>query len=218
MGGRIVSEELAQYVGAGFVRESPALAALREETARMPNARMQLGVDPAAFLCWLVRLIGARRTIEIGTFTGYSALAVAQALPEDGRVIACDVNEEWTSIAQRHWRAAGVAHKIELRLGRAVETLDGLLAAGQADSFDLAFIDADKQSYDAYYERGLRLVRRGGLIAFDNALWQGAVARPEERTGDTAALHALNQKLRADERVDATLLTVGDGVLLARRR
>jgi predicted O-methyltransferase YrrM len=218
MGGRIVAEEIAHYVGAGFVEESPALRALREETARMPNARMQFGIDPAALLAWLVRLIGARRTFEVGTFTGYSALAVAQALPPDGRIIACDVSEEWTSIARRHWAQAGVADKIDLRIAPAVQTLDALLEAGEGGRFDLAFIDADKASYDAYYERSLKLVRPGGLLVFDNVLWSGRVAAAGPKDADTAALDALNQKARHDCRVDACLLTVGDGLLLARRR
>jgi len=217
MGGTLVSDALAAYVGTAFVRESPALVALREETAKMPRARMQLGVDPAALLGWLVRLTGVRRALEVGTFTGYSALAVAEALPEDGRLVTCDVSEEWTAIARRHWQAAGLAHKIELRIAPATQSLDALLADGQAGGFDLAFIDADKPSYDAYYERCLRLVRKGGLIAFDNVLWSGAVTRPAPHDAETAALHALNQKVRSDERVDATLLTVGDGLLLARR-
>jgi caffeoyl-CoA O-methyltransferase len=220
MGGSIVAEEIARYVGPGFVDESPALRALREETARMPNAVMQLGVDPAALLAWLVRLIGARRTLEVGTFTGYSALAVAQALPADGRIVACDVSEEWTAIAHRHWTQAGVADKIDLRIAPAVQTLDALLAAGEAGAFDLAFVDADKPSYDAYYERALQLVRPGGLLLFDNVLWSGRVATAAagDRDANTTALDALNQKARRDPRVDACLLTVGDGLLLARRR
>jgi caffeoyl-CoA O-methyltransferase len=218
MGGSIVTEEITRYVGLGFVEESPALRALREETARMPNAIMQLGVDPAALLAWLVRLTGARRTLEVGTFTGYSALAVAQALPPDGRIVACDVSEEWTAIARRHWAQAGVADKIDLRIAPALQTLDALLAAGEAGAFDLAFVDADKTSYDAYYERGLQLVRPGGVLLFDNVLWSGRVAAPGDKDASTAALDALNQKARRDPRVDACLLTVGDGLLLARRR
>jgi caffeoyl-CoA O-methyltransferase len=216
MGGRIVSEELAAYVGTGFVRESPAQVALREETAKMPMARMLFGVDPAAFLAWLVKLIGAKRTIEVGTFTGYSALTVAQALPPDGRIVACDINEEWTSIAREHWKRAGVVEKIDLRIGPAVDTLDALSKSG--DVYDLAFIDADKSSYDAYYERCLKLLRPGGVVAFDNVLWSGRVADKGEKDADTAALHALNQKVRRDDRVDATLLTIGDGMLVARKR
>jgi caffeoyl-CoA O-methyltransferase len=220
MGGSIVADEIARYVGPGFIDESPALRALREETARMPNAIMQLGVDPAALLAWLVRLTGARRTLEVGTFTGYSALAVAQALPPDGRIVACDVSEEWTAVARAHWARAGVADKIDLRNAPAVQTLDARLAPGEAGRFDLAFVDADKASYDAYYERGLQLVRPGGLLVFDNMLWSGRVAAAAAGEADptTVALDALNQKARRDPRVDACLLTVGDGLLLARRR
>ena len=218
MGRAMVSDEVAQYVGPGFIAETPQMKALREETAVMPRAVMQLGVDPAGMLAWLVRLLGAKRTLEIGTFTGYSTLAVAEALPADGRVVACDVSEEWTAIGRKHWVAAGVAHKIDLRIAPAVDTLDQLLAEGQGGTFDLAFIDADKPSYDAYYERCLRLVRKGGVLVFDNMLWSGAVAKAGTMDGETAALHALNQKARTDPRVDPCLLTVGDGLLVARIR
>lgn len=184
----------------------------------MPRAIMQLGIDPAALLAWLVRLIGAKRTLEIGTFTGYSALAVAEALPPEGRIVACDISEEWTAVGRRHWEAAGVAAKIDLRIAPAIETLNALLERGESGSFDLAFIDADKPSYDVYYERCLELVRRGGVIAFDNMLWSGAVAKPGAMDAETAALHALNQKVRTDPRVDPCLLTVGDGLLIVRIR
>jgi predicted O-methyltransferase YrrM len=215
MGGTLVSDDVTRYVGPDFVTESPALLALRRETAELPNAGMQLGIEAAGYVCWLARLIGARRTIEVGTFTGYSALAMAQTLPADGRIVACDISEEWTTIARRHWQAAGVADKIDLRVAPAVETLDALLRDG-AGLYDLALIDADKTSYDAYYERCLRLLRRGGVMVFDNVLWSGAVARGDQDTA-TAALHALNQKVRRDRRVDASLITVGDGLLLARK-
>jgi caffeoyl-CoA O-methyltransferase len=165
----------------------------------------------------LVRLIGARRTLEIGVFTGYSALAVALALPDDGYVLACDVSDEYTRIGKPFWSAAGVAHKIDLRLAPARETLDARLAAGEAGRYDFAFIDADKTSYDDYYERCLRLVRDGGLIAIDNVLWSGSVARPA-KTADTAALQALNDKLHDDERIDLSLVPIGDGLTLARKR
>jgi caffeoyl-CoA O-methyltransferase len=166
----------------------------------------------------LVRLIGARRCLEIGTFTGYSALAVALALPSGGRVLTCDVDERTTAIARRHWDAAGVGERIESRLGPAAATLDRLLADGVAGSFDFAFIDADKPGYDGYYERALRLVRPGGLIAIDNVLWGGAVADPARQDPDTAALKALNRKLQGDERIDLSLLPLGDGLTLARKR
>ena len=179
---------------------------------------MQIGPDEGALLALLVRLIGAKRTIEVGTFTGYSALSVAQALPEGGKVIACDVSEEWTAVARRYWREAGLADRIELRLGPAAETLKALLEAGGAGSFDFAFIDADKSGYDAYYELCLRLIRPNGLIAVDNVLWSGAVVESKKRDADTAALRALNLKIRDDARVDAALLTVGDGLMLVRKR
>ena len=217
MGSSLLPDDLARYVGVGFVHETAVQRALRDETTRLPAARMQLGVDPAAFLAWLVRLTGARRTLEIGTFTGYSTLAVALALPDDGRITACDVSEEWTAIARRYFALAAVEHKIDLRLAPAVQTLDALLGAGERGRFDLAFVDADKPSYDTYYERCLELVRPGGVIIFDNALWSGAVARPGEMDASTAALHALNQKARTDARVDPCLLTVGDGLLVVRR-
>jgi len=165
----------------------------------------------------LVRLIGARRTIEIGVFTGYSALCVALALPDDGYVLACDVSDEYTRIGRPFWQQAGVAHKIELRLAPARQTLDARLAAGEAGTFDFAFIDADKPAYDDYYERCLQLLRRGGLIAIDNTLWSGNVARPA-KNADTAALQALNDKVARDERIDVSLLPIGDGLTLARKR
>ena len=179
---------------------------------------MQIGADQGALLALLVRLIEARRALEIGTFTGYSALAVAAALPADGKLIACDVHEEWAAIARRYWAEAGLGGRIELRLGDARFTLAALLHVLGEASFDFAFIDADKPSYDAYYEACLRLVRPGGVIAIDNVLWHGAVADPANREADTLALRALNLKIRDDPRVDACLLSVGDGVMLVRPR
>ena len=221
MGARsLLSDDIERYVGQTISKETPLQKRLRAETAKLPGnwAMMQIGADQGAFLALLVRLIGAKRTIEIGTFTGYSALAVAQALPNDGKVIACDINEEWTSIARRYWQEAGLADKIELRLGPAVDTLKSLLAAGGSGTFDFAFIDADKSGYDAYYELCLKLIRPNGLIAVDNVLWSGAVVNSKKRDGDTAALRALNLKMRDDTRVDSVLLTVGDGLTLARKR
>jgi predicted O-methyltransferase YrrM len=214
----LVSEAVEHYAFNVIARETPLQKRLREETARLPEAQMQIGPDQGAFMALLVRLIGARRTLEVGTFTGYSSLAVAAALPEDGKLIACDVSEEWTRIARRYWQEAGLSGRIDLRLGPAKETLAGLLRDGGADSFDFAFIDADKEEYDAYYESCLKLIRPNGLILVDNALWSGAVADPTKNDPETAAIRALNAKIRDDVRVEACLLTVGDGVMLARKR
>ncbi len=214
----LLPDAVEQYVGQVATRETPVQRRLRAETARLPEAGMQIGADQGALLALLVRLMGARRALEIGTFTGYSALAVASALPVDGTLVACDVSERWTRIARRYWAEAGVAERIDLRLGPARETLAALLAGGEADRFDFAFIDADKTGYDAYYEACLDLVRPGGLIALDNMLWAGDVADLSVNDADTAALRALNLKIRDDARVDAALLTVGDGLVLARKQ
>jgi predicted O-methyltransferase YrrM len=219
MGARsLLPDKIERYVGEAITKETPLQKRLRAETAKLPMGMMQIGADQGAFLALLVRLIGARRTLEVGTFTGYSALSVAQALPEGGKVIACDVSEEWTSIARRYWREAGLADRIDLRLGPAAQTLKALLDAGGAGSIDFAFIDADKSGYDAYYELCLQLIRPNGLIAIDNVLWSGAVVDSKKRDADTAALRALNLKIRDDARVDSALLTVGDGLMLARKR
>jgi caffeoyl-CoA O-methyltransferase len=212
-----IDDTLYDYVVAHGVREHPAQTALREATRSQPHAGMQIGPDQGQFLAMLARVGGFRRAIEIGVFTGYSALSVALALPDDGTLLACDVSEAYTSVGKPFWAEAGVAHKIDLRIAPAIETLDAQLAAGGAGSFDFAFIDADKSSYDAYYERCLRLLRAGGLIAIDNVLWGGSVARPAQ-DADTRALQALNDKIHADERVDVVLLPIGDGVTLARKR
>ncbi len=212
-----IDDHLYQYVLDHSVREHPAQVALREATRTHAHAGMQISPDQGQFMALLIKLLGARRTIEVGTFTGYSALAVALALPDDGRVLACDISDEYTRIGRPFWQQAGVEHKIDLVLAPALRTLDARLAAGEAGSYDFAFIDADKSNYDAYYERCLKLVRAGGLIALDNMLWSGAVARPA-KDADTAALQQLNAKLHRDERIDLTLLTVGDGLTLARKR
>jgi len=212
-----LDDALYAYVLAHSLREHPAQMALREATRAHPHAGMQIGPEQGQFMALLVRLIGARRTIEIGVFTGYSALCVALALPDDGYVLACDVSDAYTKIGRPYWQQAGVAQKIDLQLGPALATLDARLAAGEASTFDFAFIDADKTAYDDYYERCLRLVRSGGLIAIDNVLWSGSVARPA-KTDDTAALQALNDKLHRDERIDLSLLPIGDGLTLARKR
>jgi len=212
-----IDDTLFAYLLEHSLREHPAQAALREATRDHPHAGMQISPDQGQLMALLVRLIGARRTIEIGVFTGYSALTVALALPDDGRVLACDLSDEYTRVGLPFWRQAGVAQKIELVLAPALDTLDARLAAGESGAFDFAFVDADKVNYDGYYERCLALLRPGGLIAFDNMLWGGSVARPAQ-TDDTAALQRLNDKLHRDERVDLALLTVGDGLTLARKR
>jgi predicted O-methyltransferase YrrM len=212
-----IDDILNEYVVAQGVREHPAQTALREATRSQPHAGMQIGPDQGQFLAMLARVGGFRRAIEIGVFTGYSALSVALAMPDDGYLLACDVSEDYTRVGRPFWDQAGVAHKIDLRIAPAVETLDAQLGAGAGGSFDFAFIDADKSGYDAYYERCLRLVRPGGLIAIDNVLWGGSVVRAAE-DADTRALQALNDKIHADERVDIVLVPIGDGVTLARRR
>ena len=199
-------------------REPEVLRDLRIETAVLPESQMQIAVEEGALLSLLVKLIGARRILEVGTFTGYSSTAMALALPPDGRVVCCDVSVEYTDVARRAWVAAGVADRVELRIGPAIGTLDSLLDAGAAGSFDLAFIDADKDNYAGYYERCLRLVRPGGLIAIDNVLWSGRVADPANQEASTLAIRALNQAIAIDERVDVAMVPIADGVTLARVR
>ena len=206
-----------QYLQSHSLREHPAQIALREATRTHPHAVMQISPEQGQFMALLIRLLGAHRTIEIGVFTGYSALSVALALPEDGKILACDISDEYTRVGVPHWQAAGVAHKIDLQLAPALTTLDARLAAGEQGQYDFAFIDADKSGYDAYYERCLILLRSGGLIAIDNTLWSGKVAAPSE-DADTQALQALNIKLHRDERVDISMLPISDGLTLARKR
>lgn len=213
-----LDDRLQRYLSAHGAREGALERELRRVTRRLPQAGMQIGAEQGALLALLVRLLGARRCLEIGTFTGYSALMVARALPASGRLVCCDVSEKWTSIARRFWKRAGVARKIDLRLAPARATLDALLKAGRAGSFDFAFIDADKSSYLAYYERCLKLVRRGGLIAADNTLWGGSVVDARNQSVDTRAIRAFNRKLLRDRRVDMALVPVGDGLTLALKR
>ena len=215
----VLDDRLHDYV-VRHNREHPELVKLREATASHPRANMQISPEQGALLAMLVKLVGARRTIEIGVFTGYSALAVALALPLDGRILACDVSDEYTRIGRPYWERAGVAGKIELVLEPALHTLDARLATGEAGRYDFAFIDADKVNYDGYYERCLKLLRTGGLIAFDNVLWSGRVADKVDASvdDDTAALQQLNVKLQRDERIDVALLPIGDGLTLARKK
>jgi caffeoyl-CoA O-methyltransferase len=212
-----LDDALYEYILAHSLREHPAQIALREATRPHPLAGMQIGPEQGQFMALIVRMLGARCAIEIGVFTGYSALTVALALPGDGRLLACDVSEEYTRIGRPYWEAAGVADKIDLQLGPALATLDARLAAGAAGTYDFAFIDADKTGYDDYYERCLRLLRTGGVVTFDNMLWSGSVARPAD-SADTAAQQALNDKLHHDERIDVSLVPIGDGLTLARKR
>ena len=207
-----------EYLLAHSLREAPALAALRAETASHPKVNMQIAPEQGQFMQMLVRLTGARRAIEVGVFTGYSSLAVMLAMPKDARLLALDVSEEFTAIARRHWQAAGVADRIELVIAPARDTLDVRIAAGESGRYDFAFIDADKGGYLAYYERLMKLVRPGGLIAVDNTLWSGDVADPENRDSDTVALREFNDILHKDPRIELALLPVGDGLTLARIR
>jgi len=212
-----LNDTLYRYVLEHSLREHPAQTALRDATRGHERATMQISPEQGQFMALLVKLMGARRTIEVGVFTGYSALSVALALPDDGRILACDISDEYTRVGQPFWQQAGVAHKIELQLAPALQTLDARLAQGEAGHYDFAFIDADKASYDGYYERCLRLLRPGGLIAIDNTLWSGRVtAAPDSE--DTAALQALNLKLHQDQRIDLSLLPLSDGLTLCRKR
>jgi len=209
---------LQAYLARFGYREPPILARLREETSTLPNREMQIAPEQGAFLGLLVQLLGARRCLEVGTFTGYSSLAVALALPPDGTLVCCDVSEEWTSVARRYWAEAGVAERVELRLGPAVETLDALIASGAAGTFDFAFIDANKDQYPDYYERAIVLVRPGGLVAIDNVFRGGDVADPSIDDEATRATRRLNERIAVDDRVTFVMVPIADGVTLARRR
>ena len=213
-----VTDEIYRYILDVSLREPPILAELRRRTADHPQVTMQISPEQGQLMALLVRLCGARRCLEIGVFTGYSSLAVALAMPDDGRVVACDVSEEYTRIARDFWHRAGVEEKIELHLAPALETLDALLQQGHAGAFDFAFIDADKGNYPAYYERSLELLRPGGLIAVDNTLWSGRLLAPADDDEDSIALAAFNRQLHGDARVDLSLVPIGDGLTLARKR
>lgn len=209
---------LYDYLLSVSLREPEILAQLRQETAQLPMARMQISPEQGQLMALLVQLMGAKKTLEVGVFTGYSSLVVALALPPDARVVACDLDPEYTAIARRYWQQAGVAQKIDLHIAPALETLDRLLAEGQAETFDFAFIDADKRNYENYYERSLQLIRPGGLIAIDNVLWSGRVADPQEQDQQTQAIRSFNQKLFRDERVAMSLVPISDGLTLARKQ
>jgi len=213
-----LTDSLYDYLLSVSLREPDLLRRLRQETAADPHARMQISPEQGQFMGLLARLLGARRCLEIGVFTGYSSLALALALPDDARIVACDVSERWTAVARRYWEAAGVAHKIDLRLATALDTLERLLADGEDGRYDFAFIDADKENYVHYYERVLELLRPGGLVLVDNTLWYGRVADPEDADPDTVAIRHFNEHLHRDERIDLSLVPIGDGLTLARKR
>jgi len=211
-------DALYDYLVSVSLRETDILRRLRKETGALPRAHMQIAPEQGQLMALLIRLTGARRCLEVGVFTGYSTLCVAAALPPDGRIVACDVNEAWTAIARRYWREAGVAERIELHLAPALDTLDGLIAAGQAGSFDFVFIDADKANYWNYFERALELLHPGGMVAVDNTLWYGRVADASNHDDDTEAIRDFNRRLHEDARVDPSLVPIGDGMTLARKR
>ncbi|HEX5339313.1 MAG TPA: class I SAM-dependent methyltransferase [Gammaproteobacteria bacterium] len=213
-----MTDELYEYLLRVSLREPPLLKRLRDETAQHPRHGMQISPEQGQFMQMLVRLSGAKRCIEVGVFTGYSSLAVALALPDEGRIIACDVSEEYTAVARRYWKEAGVEKKIDLRLAAATETLDKLLDQGEAGRYDFAFIDADKANYANYYQRILELLRPGGLIAVDNVLWSGGVIDGKDKSEDTVAIRAFNEALCADQRIELSMLPIGDGLTLARKR
>jgi predicted O-methyltransferase YrrM len=210
-----LEQSLYDYLLSVSLREPTILTQLRQETSQLPMSRMQISPEQGQFMALLVKLIGAKKTLEVGVFTGYSSLVVALALPADGKIVACDVSEEYTSVARRYWQQAGVADKIDLHIAPALETLDKLLTAGEAETFDFAFIDADKSNYDNYYERSLELIRPGGLIAIDNVLWSGKVADTEIQDNQTNKIRALNRKLHEDSRITLSLVPIADGLTLA---
>ena len=212
------SPKALQYALQYSLREPEVLQQLREETATLEKSIMQIAPEQGQLMRLILPLINARNVIEVGVFTGYSTLCMAMAIPDDGRIIACDVSEEWTNIGRRYWQKAGLEHKIQLHLAPASETLDNLLQAGRAGTFDFAFIDADKENYDRYYEQCLQLLRSNGLIMVDNTLWSGRVAKEEENDAETVAIRALNAKIHTDDRVDISLLPMCDGITLVRKK
>jgi predicted O-methyltransferase YrrM len=213
-----LNDRLYSYLLDHSLREDDLLRRLREETAQLPMSMMQISPEQGQFMTLLTEIVGARRVIEVGTFTGYSSICVARALPANGHLTCCDVSEEYTAVARRYWAEAGLTDRITLKLAPALQTLDSLIAAGEDGQYDLAFIDADKSNYDGYYERVLRLLRQGGLVMIDNVLWDGAVADPAVDDADTIAIRQLNDKLHRDERISLSLVPIGDGVTLARKR
>lgn len=213
-----LTDELRSYLLEVGVREPPILAQLREETGQLEAGRMQICPEQGALMGMLVQLMGASRVLEVGTFTGYSALRLALSVPEGGQVVCCDRSKEWTDIARRYWAAAGVEQRVQLRLGPALQALDALLEEGQQGSFDLSFVDADKESYLAYHERCLQLVRPGGALLYDNVLWGGSVADPDDDRPSTRALRELNAHLATDPRIDVVMIPIGDGLTVCRRR
>lgn len=213
-----LDDRLYDYLLNVSLREPEILARLRQETRDLPQARMQIAPEQGQFMALLIRMLDARRVLEVGTFTGYSALAMALAMPEDGRIVTCDVSEDWTAVAKRYWIEAKVAHRIDLRLRPALETLRDLIDSGNANQFDFAFIDADKAQYRDYYEAALRLIRPGGVIAIDNTLWGGSVVNVNKTDPDTNAIRAFNAVLKSDDRIDLSLVPIGDGLTLAYKR
>ena len=213
-----LTDSLYQYLLDNSLREPDVLESLRKETAQLPTANMQIAPEQGQFMALLVQLIGAQKTIEVGVYTGYSALAVAVALPDNGQILACDISEEYTSVARRYWQKANVTNKIDLNLAPATETLNKAISQGKSASFDFAFIDADKENYGEYFELCLELLRPGGLIAVDNVLWGGSVIDPEKQDVDTCAIRAFNQQLLSDDRVDISMVPIADGLTLARKK
>jgi predicted O-methyltransferase YrrM len=213
-----LTEEIYGYMRSFYLREAKILSRLREETSHLPMSRMQISPEQGQFMALLIKLINASRTIEIGVFTGYSSLCVALALPASGKLVACDINSEWTVVARRYWEEAGVEGKVELHLAPAIETLDRLLAGGQADTFDFVFIDADKENYDGYYERALSLMRPGGLMAIDNVFWSGRVADSQVEDRGTESIRRLNGKIHRDRRVEMSMIPIGDGLTLVMKK